>query len=100
VAQRNGLVQAVGAELGLLKNISDSTDGRVCAAMAPAAATWRWPSSGATRFEAICAGRDITAITQVRGSGMIYGLQAGLPVVAPPGAVCTGWRRWRSGWPP
>ena len=31
-------------------------------------------------LEALCAGRDMTAITQVRASGMIYGLQAGLPV--------------------
>jgi len=28
----------------------------------------------------LCEGRDMTAITQVRASGMIYGLQAGLPV--------------------
>ena len=54
-----------------------------------------------TALEDICAGRDITAITQVRGSGMIYGLQASLPVrgaawgrVQRMTSLPTGWPRW------
>ena len=80
VAQRNGLVQAVGAELGLLKNISDSTDGRVLCSYGAGGGDLALAEQRRDALEAICAGRDITAITQVRGSGMIYGLQAGLPV--------------------
>ena len=80
VAQRNGLVQAVGAELSLLRNIADATAGRVLCSYGAGGGDLALAAQRRTALEEICVGRDITAITQVRGSGMIYGLQASLPV--------------------
>lgn len=80
VAERNGLVQAVGAELSLLKNIADSTNSRVLFSYGAGGGDLALAAQRRDALEEICVGRDITAITQVRGSGMIYGLQASLPV--------------------
>lgn len=80
VAQRNGLVQAVGAELSLLRNIADATTARVLCSYGAGGGDVALATQRREALEATCAGRDITAITQVRSSGMIYGLQAGLPV--------------------
>ena len=54
--------------------------GRLLFSYGTAAADLALASSAAIALEELCAGRDMTAITQVRASGMIYGLQAGLPV--------------------
>ena len=80
VAQRKGLVQAVGAELGLLTNIADATASRVLCSYGAGSGDLASAAQRRTALEEACVGRDITAITQVRGSGMIYGLQASLPV--------------------
>ncbi len=80
VAQRKGLVQAVGAELGLLTNIADATASRVLCSYGAGGGDLALAAQRRDALEAACVGRDITAITQVRGSGMIYGLQASLPV--------------------
>jgi N-acyl-D-aspartate/D-glutamate deacylase len=83
VATRNGLVQAVGADLGLLTAIADSAKGRVLCSYGAGNGDMAMAIGRREALEEMCAGRDITAITQVRGSGMIYGLQAALPVRGP-----------------
>ncbi|MBU6269917.1 MAG: amidohydrolase family protein [Betaproteobacteria bacterium] len=83
VARRNGLVQAVGAELSLLQNISDAARARVLCSYGAGRGDLAGATERRNALEAICEGRDITAITQVRSSGMIYGLQAALPVRGP-----------------
>jgi N-acyl-D-aspartate/D-glutamate deacylase len=79
ISQRNGLVQAVGASSEVLLTISDTTRGRILFSYGTG------PEKGAGRMQAeqldrLCEGRDITAITQVRGSGHMFGLQWNLPV--------------------
>ena len=79
VGPRNGLMQAVGANFDVLKQISDTTNGRVLFSYGTG------PQEGAGAAQAkqlaeLCKGRDITAITQVRGSGFMFGLQSNLPV--------------------
>ena len=78
VGSRGGLMQAVGASFDVLKAISDSSKGRVLFSYGTG------PQKGSGRAQAVlldelCEGRDITAITQVRGSGYIFGLQSNLP---------------------
>ncbi len=78
VGARHGLMQAVGASPDVLKAIADESDSRVL---------FSWgvgPEAGAGQasakfLETMCEGRDMTAITQVRGTGYMFGLQSGLP---------------------
>lgn len=79
VGPRNGLMQAVGADFNVLRQISDTTKGRVLFSYG----TGPQPGSGraqAERLAELCKDRDITAITQVRGSGFMFGLQSNLPM--------------------
>lgn len=79
VAPRNGLMQAVGADFEVLKTIADTTKGRVLFSYGAGVE----PGSGEERAKhlaRLCENRDITAITQVRGSGFMFGLQSNLPV--------------------
>ncbi len=79
VGPRNGLMQAVGANFDVLKQISDTTNGRVLFSYG----TGPQEGSGEAQAKALaqlCKSRDITAITQVRGSGFMFGLQSNLPV--------------------
>ena len=79
VGPRNGLMQAVGADFDVLKKISDTTHGRVLFSYG----TGPQKGSGqaqAERLASLCKDRDITAITQVRGSGFMFGLQSNLPM--------------------
>ena len=79
VGSRNGLMQAVGADFNVLRQISDTTKGRVLFSYG----TGPQPGSGqaqADRLAELCKDRDITAITQVRGSGFMFGLQSNLPM--------------------
>lgn len=79
VGPRNGLMQAVGADFNVLRQISDTTNGRVLFSYG----TGPQPGSGrasADRLAELCRDRDITAITQVRGSGFMFGLQSNLPM--------------------
>jgi N-acyl-D-amino-acid deacylase len=79
VAARSGVVQAVGATLEDLKAIADGSGARILFSYGSGAS----PGAGAAAARALddlCAGRDVTAMAQVRGSGFMFGLQAGLPI--------------------
>jgi len=80
VAPRNALMQAVGANMDVLRTIADSGKGRVLFSYGAGNGDLAMAQQRRTALEELCTGRDMTAITQVRASGMIYGLQAGLPV--------------------
>jgi N-acyl-D-aspartate/D-glutamate deacylase len=78
VGPRDALMQAVGADFDVLKAMSDTTRGRILFSYGTG------PQKGmgraqAKRLDELCDGRDITAITQVRGSGYVFGLQSNLP---------------------
>ena len=80
VASRGALMQAVGADNDVLRAIADAANGRVLFSYGSGGGDLALAQQRRSALEALCAGRDMTAITQVRASGMIYGLQAGLPV--------------------
>lgn len=80
VSARDGLVQVVGANLDLLGSIADSAKARILCSYGAGSGDLALAVNRREALEEMCVGRDITAITQVRGSGMIYGLQAALPV--------------------
>ncbi len=79
IGQRDGLVQAVGATFDVIKTMSDTTGGRVLFSygVGPEKGSGR---AQADHLEQLCQGRDVTAITQVRGSGHMFGLQWNIPV--------------------
>ena len=79
VGPRGALMQAVGADNAVLRTIADAADGRLLFSYGSGGADLALAKERRDALEALCAGRDMTAITQVRASGMIYGLQAGLP---------------------
>ncbi len=79
VGPRNGLMQAVGADGDVLDRIADTTAGRILFSYGAG------PEDGSGKersdlFDRMRAGRDMTAISQVRGSGFMFGLQSRLPV--------------------
>jgi len=79
VAPRDALLQAVGADLELLKAIADAGKSRILFSFGAG----EEDNSGVRRREFLdrfCSHRDVTAITQVRGSGFMFGLQANLPI--------------------
>lgn len=79
VGPRNGLMQAVGADFDVITKIAQTSRGRVLFSYGAGAE----PGSGSERANALdtlCANGDITAITQVRGSGFMFGLQSNLPI--------------------
>ncbi len=80
VGPRSGLMQAVGADFEVLKAIADTTRGRILFSygIGPDPEVGRGRLQ-AERLDDLCEGRDITAITQVRGSGYMFGLQSQLP---------------------
>ena len=94
VGGKNGLMQSVGADFDVMRAISDSARNRVLFSyalelyddgeMRPMGAVPAPPDGSGQRatrsLEALCEGRDITAIAHVRGSGLMLGLQAMLPV--------------------
>ncbi len=78
VARRDGLMQAVGADLNVLKAIADDGKSRILFSFGAGPED----NSGVERREFLdrfCNQRDVTAITQVRGSGFMFGLQSNLP---------------------
>ena len=94
VGPRNALVQAVGADFGVMRAIADAARSRVLFSYAlelyddgerldmgvadvPDEDVGR---RAAAALDALCGDRDITAIAHVRGSGFIFGLQSNLPV--------------------
>ena len=79
VGPRNGLMQAVGANFEVLKAMAETTRGRILFSYG----TGPQPGAGQAQAEnlaKLCKHGDITAITQVRGSGFMFGLQSALPV--------------------
>ena len=80
VGARNALMQAVGADFDVLTKMANTTKGRVLFSYGTG------PQEGAGKasakgLEQLCSsGGDFTAITQVRGSGFMFGLQSNLPV--------------------
>ena len=79
VGPRNGLMQAVGANFEVLKAMAETTKGRILFSYGTG------PQEGSGRAQAenlakLCRHGDLTAITQVRGSGFMFGLQSNLPV--------------------
>ena len=83
VSPRGALMQVVGAPLDLLRTIADDGNSRVLFSYGAGNGDLAMAQQRRSALEEVCAGRDMTAITQVRGSGMIYGMQAGLPVRGP-----------------
>jgi N-acyl-D-amino-acid deacylase len=79
VAPRDALMQAVGADLDVLKTLGGECGSRLLFSFGAG----EEDESGAQRREfldRLCRRRDITAITQVRGSGFVFGLQSNLPI--------------------
>ena len=79
VGPRNGLMQAVGANFDVLKAMAETTKGRILFSYGTG------PQEGSGKAQAdnlakLCQYGDLTAITQVRGSGFMFGLQSNLPV--------------------
>ena len=79
VGPRNGLMQAVGANFEVLKAMAETTKGRILFSYGTG------PHEGSGKAQAdnlakLCQHGDLTAITQVRGSGFMFGLQSALPV--------------------
>ena len=79
VGPRNGLMQAVGANFEVLKAMAETTQGRILFSYGTG------PQEGSGKAQAdnlakLCEHGDLTAITQVRGSGFMFGLQSNLPV--------------------
>jgi N-acyl-D-aspartate/D-glutamate deacylase len=78
VAPRGGLMQLVGADFECLQAVADKDNARVLFSYGNSGE----PGAGrlaAERLDALCNGRDVTAISHVRGSGYMFGLQSGLP---------------------
>ena len=78
VSERNGLMQAVGATADVMEAIADQGSRLLFSFGTPPD-----PGAGTERaqwLEDFAKGRDITAITHVRSSGMLFGLMSQLPV--------------------
>ncbi len=79
VGPRNALMQAVGANFDVLKSMAETTKGRILFSYGTGPGEGMGAKSAAALAE-LCKNGDITAITQVRGSGFMFGLQSNLPV--------------------
>ncbi len=78
VAARGGIMQFVAAPHAEMRRIADETGVRILFSLGTGA------EAGAGRktseaLDALCEGRDVTAIAQTRGTGFMFGLQGGLP---------------------
>jgi len=78
VGERKGLMQAVGASPDVLKAMADESDSRVLFSWGVGEQKGAG-QAGAAFLESMIADRDMTAITQVRGTGFMFGLQSQLP---------------------
>ena len=79
VGPRNALMQAVGANFEVLKSMAETTKGRILFSYGTGPQAGMGAKSAAALAELSKFG-DLTAITQVRGSGFMFGLQSNLPV--------------------
>ena len=78
VGARNALMQAVGADDEVIRRMALASGNRILFSAGGA----NEPGAGkrvTARLDELCDGHDITAITQVRGSGFMFGLQGMLP---------------------
>jgi N-acyl-D-amino-acid deacylase len=78
VAARGGIMQFVGAGHEEIRRVSDESGARVLFSYGTGAA----PGAGeaaSKALDALCEGRDVTALAQIRGTGFMFGLQGGLP---------------------
>jgi N-acyl-D-amino-acid deacylase len=78
VGPKNALVQAVGADFEVLSKIADTENSRVLFSYGTGPDKGNGKMS-ADALDKLCENRNITAISHVRGSGYMFGLQAGLP---------------------
>ena len=79
VGARGGLMQAVGASGDVIRAVADAAGGRVLFSYG----TGSNPGDGAAaaqNLDRLCEGRAVTAISHVRGSGFLFGLQCALPM--------------------
>ncbi|MYD99426.1 MAG: amidohydrolase family protein [Gammaproteobacteria bacterium] len=79
VGPRNGLMQAVGANFEVLRAMAETTKGRILFSYGTGPQEGMGAKSAAG-LEQLSQYGDLTAITQVRGSGFMFGLQSNLPV--------------------
>lgn len=78
VAKRNGLMQAVGASGDVLKAITDQAGSRTLFSYGVGGDKGAGLKA-ADGLDKLCEGRDLTAISQVKGTGFMFGLQCSLP---------------------
>lgn len=76
VQARGGLMQAVGANADVLTALARQNRVLFSYGVGPEPGMGRKAAAG---LESLCVLGDVTAITQVRGSGFMFGLQAALP---------------------
>ena len=79
VGPRNALMQAVGANFEVLRAMAETTKGRILFSYGTGPQEGMGAKS-AEGLEQLSKFGDLTAITQVRGSGFMFGLQSNLPV--------------------
>ena len=79
VGPRNAIMQAVGANFEVLRAMAETTKGRILFSYGTGPQEGMGAKSAAG-LEQLSKYGDLTAITQVRGSGFMFGLQSNLPV--------------------
>lgn len=79
VGPKQGLMQSVGANFEILKAIADIDGNRVLFSYGTGPEEGAGEKS-AKALDELAAGRDVTAISHVRGSGLLFGLQSLLPL--------------------
>ena len=79
IGPRNALMQAVGANFEVLRAMAETTRGRILFSYGTGPQEGMGAKSAAG-LEQLSKYGDLTAITQVRGSGFMFGLQSNLPV--------------------
>ena len=79
MAGRGALMQAVGAEFSLLRALADEGGSRVLFSYGVGPDGSLAPQRRRD-LETLCTGRDVTALAQVRSSGLVFGLQSGMPI--------------------
>jgi hypothetical protein len=72
-------MQTVGASFDVIKAMADTEGSRVLFSYGTGTQEGAGKRS-AEALDELCEGRDITAISHVRGSGYMFGLQSGLPI--------------------
>ncbi|GCL61018.1 N-acyl-D-amino-acid deacylase family protein [Pseudaquabacterium pictum] len=88
VARRGALMQAVGAEFSLLRALADAGGSRVLFSYG-VGPDGTLAAQRRRDLEALCQGRDVTAVAQVRSSGFVFGLQSAMPIAT----RADGWRQ-------